>query len=137
MKTRLNSNVDVEQTFPLLVISPVGMASCIAQSVFIFFQDREYIEILAKQAFASLPEDYKGTYYSFESMSPEDEKQLIEDHFLFKNDDRWDIFYFGIHNTYGKWVEVGFHPSSYTPPKILYEGFNDSISIVPCVNRRY
>ncbi|XP_064652496.1 taurocyamine kinase-like isoform X2 [Lineus longissimus] len=52
--------------------------------------DREYIEILAKQAFATLPDDLKGTYYSLETMTPEDERQLIADHFLFKNDDRFN-----------------------------------------------
>jgi len=31
--------------------------------------------------------EYKGKYYALSSMKPEDEKQLIEDHFLFKNDD--------------------------------------------------
>ena len=28
--------------------------------------------------------DLKGKFYPLETMSPEDQKQLIEDHFLFK-----------------------------------------------------
>jgi hypothetical protein len=52
-------------------------------------QDRKKIEDKAKAAFGSLEGDFKGTYYSLETMTPADERQLIEDHFLFKNDDRY------------------------------------------------
>lgn len=37
------------------------------------------------------PEHLKGKYYSLESMSDDDRKQLIEDHFLFKGNDKYLI----------------------------------------------
>jgi len=33
--------------------------------------------------------DLKGKFYSLDTMTPEDQKQLIEDHFLFKEGDRF------------------------------------------------
>nr|AEX08673.1 arginine kinase [Azumapecten farreri] len=40
-------------------------------------------------AFETLPDELKGTYNSLKGMSKEVETQLIADHFLFKNDDRF------------------------------------------------
>lgn len=40
-------------------------------------------------ALSKLEGDLAGTYTSLEKMTPEEEKQLIADHFLFKNDDRF------------------------------------------------
>lgn len=43
-----------------------------------------------KKATDALEGELKGTMYPLEGMTKETEQQLIDDHFLFKNDDRWD-----------------------------------------------
>jgi len=52
-------------------------------------EQRKSIEEKAKQAFDQLPGDYSGKFYSLETMSKEEEQQLIDDHFLFRNNDRF------------------------------------------------
>lgn len=41
-----------------------------------------------EEACATLPGELAGKMYRLEGMSKTDEQQLIDDHFLFKNDDR-------------------------------------------------
>jgi len=49
------------------------------------------LEIMAKvtEATATFEGDLKGTFYSLESMSAADQEQLVNDHFLFKQGDRF------------------------------------------------
>lgn len=49
------------------------------------------LQIMTKvvEACKSFEGDLAGTFYPLEGMSPEDQKQLIEDHFLFKEGDRF------------------------------------------------
>jgi len=47
------------------------------------------MEDITIKALKSLKGDLEGKYYSLETMSKEDEQKLIDDHFLFKNDDRF------------------------------------------------
>jgi len=47
------------------------------------------LEKLAETSFASLPEPLAGTYYPLLGMTDETKNQLIEDHFLFKEGDRF------------------------------------------------
>jgi creatine kinase/arginine kinase len=47
------------------------------------------IEGKVKKACETFEGDLKGKYYSLETMTPADQKQLIEDHFLFKEGDRF------------------------------------------------
>jgi hypothetical protein len=46
------------------------------------------METMSVEALNSLGGELRGTYYSLETMTPEDNQQLIDDHFMFKNDDR-------------------------------------------------
>jgi len=48
-------------------------------------EERKKVEEMLTSALDQFDGDLKGTYYSLESMSPEDEAKLIDDHFLFKN----------------------------------------------------
>jgi len=50
---------------------------------------RKEIESLVTSALGELDGELKGTYYSLESMSDSDRKQLIADHFLFKGGDKY------------------------------------------------
>lgn len=52
-------------------------------------QQRLDIEKKVVQALGNFKGDLKGKYYSLASMSPEDKKQLINDHFLFKGGDKY------------------------------------------------
>merc|ERR1711990_1184576 len=49
------------------------------------------LEIMNKvvQACETFEGDLKGTFYPLEGMDPADQKQLIDDHFLFKEGDRF------------------------------------------------
>lgn len=47
------------------------------------------LEDRAKEAFTKLPESHAGTYYPLAGMTDEVQDQLIEDHFLFKEGDRF------------------------------------------------
>lgn len=49
------------------------------------------LEIMNKvvEACDNFEDDLKGKFYPLETMTPEDQKQLIEDHFLFKEGDRF------------------------------------------------
>jgi len=51
-------------------------------------EQRKEMEAKTVKALEKFTGDLEGKYYSLESMSKDDEKQLIEDHFLFKDDDR-------------------------------------------------
>ncbi|OWF37579.1 Taurocyamine kinase [Mizuhopecten yessoensis] len=51
-------------------------------------QKRRDMEDKTIKALEHLDGDLKGEYFSLEKMTKEDEKQLIEDHFLFKDDDK-------------------------------------------------
>jgi len=50
---------------------------------------RKEVEKLVTEALSKFEGDLKGTYYSLETMSEADQKQLIADHFLFKEGDRF------------------------------------------------
>lgn len=50
---------------------------------------RKEIEAKVTQALTSFEGDLKGTYYPLAGMKPDVQKQLIEDHFLFKEGDRF------------------------------------------------
>jgi len=52
-------------------------------------EDRVDMEKKTVEALNTLEGELKGTYYPLTGMSADTEKQLIEDHFLFKNDDRF------------------------------------------------
>lgn len=47
------------------------------------------MEKISVDALNSLEGELKGKYYSLETMTPEENQQLIDDHFMFKNDDRY------------------------------------------------
>ena len=51
------------------------------------FQQRKEMETITVEALNKLDGDLKGKYYSLETMKPEENKKLIDDHFMFKNDD--------------------------------------------------
>jgi hypothetical protein len=46
------------------------------------------MEDMTRAALEKLPGDLAGKYYSLETMTPEENQQLIDDHFMFKNDDQ-------------------------------------------------
>ena len=48
-------------------------------------EERKEVEGLITSALNEMEGELKGTYYSLETMSKEDEAKLIDDHFLFKN----------------------------------------------------
>ncbi|XP_014243105.1 arginine kinase-like isoform X2 [Cimex lectularius] len=52
---------------------------------------KNYLELeeMAKETFTSLPEELKGVYYPLVGMSKPVQKKLIDDHFLFKEGDRF------------------------------------------------
>ena len=50
---------------------------------------RDQVESLVKKACESFTGELEGTYYALSSMSEDDRNQLIEDHFLFKEGDRF------------------------------------------------
>ena len=50
---------------------------------------RDTSEKTVSEALKKLTGDHAGSYYSLASMKPEEQKQLIEDHFLFKEGDRF------------------------------------------------
>lgn len=52
-------------------------------------EDRKKVEELAKEAFETFDDDLKGKYYPLGQLKEEERKQLIEDHFLFKEGDRF------------------------------------------------
>jgi arginine kinase len=52
-------------------------------------EQRVEVEKKVKTACETFEGDLKGTYYSLANMSKEDQNQLIEDHFLFKEGDRY------------------------------------------------
>ncbi len=52
-------------------------------------EQRKEIEAKVIQALNSFEGDLAGKYYALNNMSAEDQKQLIEDHFLFKEGDRF------------------------------------------------
>lgn len=50
---------------------------------------RTSVESRVKEALKNMDGDLEGTYYPLTGMSPEVQKQLIDDHFLFKEGDRF------------------------------------------------
>jgi hypothetical protein len=52
-------------------------------------EQRAEIEAKVTQALSKFEGELKGKYYSLDSLSEKDRKQLIEDHFLFKEGDRF------------------------------------------------
>lgn len=52
-------------------------------------EQRKEIEKKVSEALKSFTGDLEGTYYPLNDMSEEDKKKLIEDHFLFKEGDRF------------------------------------------------
>jgi len=52
-------------------------------------EQRDEIEQTVSKVLSSMEGDLKGTYYPLSGMAPETQKQLIEDHFLFKEGDRF------------------------------------------------
>lgn len=52
-------------------------------------EQRNEIEKLVTSALSTFSGDLKGTYYALSSMTPQQQKQLIADHFLFKEGDRF------------------------------------------------
>lgn len=51
------------------------------------FQDFENMEADTKAALKQLTGELAGEYYPLASMDPAKQNQLIQDHFLFRNDD--------------------------------------------------
>jgi len=52
-------------------------------------EDRVNMEKVTVEALKTLDGELKGTYYPLQGMDKATEKQLVEDHFLFKDDDRF------------------------------------------------
>jgi arginine kinase len=52
-------------------------------------EQRDKVEELVSKACKSFTGELAGTYYALSSLSEKDRKQLIEDHFLFKEGDRF------------------------------------------------
>merc|ERR1712002_56200 len=52
-------------------------------------EQRKGMETMAVAALQKLDGEHSGTYYPLEGMSPETQKQLTEDHFLFNDSDRF------------------------------------------------
>lgn len=52
-------------------------------------EQRDKVEALVSGALSKMKGDLEGKYYALDSMSEADRKQLIEDHFLFKEGDRF------------------------------------------------
>ena len=52
-------------------------------------EQRNEIEKLVTSALSTFSGDLKGTYYALSSMTAQQQKQLIADHFLFKEGDRF------------------------------------------------
>lgn len=50
-------------------------------------ESRLKIQQILASAFETLPEDLKGEFYLHATMTPEQQKQLIDDHFLFRGAD--------------------------------------------------
>jgi len=50
-------------------------------------QDRLEMERLTVEALRTLRGDLAGKYIPLSNMTPAEEKQMIQDHFLFRNDD--------------------------------------------------
>lgn len=51
-------------------------------------EQRKEMENKTIKALETLEGELKGKYYSLETMTPEENQQLIDDHFMFKNDDK-------------------------------------------------
>lgn len=60
-------------------------------------EDRLKVEALMKKVFATLSGDLAGTYYSLATMTDDQRKQLVADHFLFRPGDRFQAAS-GYHN---------------------------------------
>lgn len=54
---------------------------------FLMLQDRIEMERMTVEALRSLRGELAGKYYPLLGMSPEVQKQMTEDHFLFRDDD--------------------------------------------------
>ena len=52
-------------------------------------EDRKALEGKIVEALSGLDGELKGTYYSLETMTEDQRKQLVEDHFLFKGGDKY------------------------------------------------
>jgi protein-arginine kinase len=52
-------------------------------------EQRQEVERLANVSFDNFTDELKGTYYALGKLTPEEKKQLKEDHFLFKEGDRF------------------------------------------------
>jgi protein-arginine kinase len=52
-------------------------------------EQRDKVEAVAIKAFEAFDGELKGKYYPLTGMSAADQKQLIDDHFLFKEGDRF------------------------------------------------
>ncbi|XP_064598500.1 taurocyamine kinase-like [Liolophura sinensis] len=52
-------------------------------------EQREEMEKVTREVLEGLTGELKGTYYPLDGMTEETQKQLTEDHFLFKDDDRF------------------------------------------------
>lgn len=52
-------------------------------------EQRKEIETKIVTALSKFTGDLKGKYYSLETMTPQDKKNLIDDHFLFKEGDKY------------------------------------------------
>ena len=52
-------------------------------------EQRDKVEELVSGALSKMTGDLEGTYYALDKMSETDRKQLVEDHFLFKEGDRF------------------------------------------------
>lgn len=85
-------------------------------------EERKEIESKAKNALLSLEGELKGTYYSMENMSEEDQTKMRQDHFLFRNDNPcqrsagyyldWPIgrgIFVNENKTFLSWVNEGDH----------------------------
>ncbi|XP_036355558.1 LOW QUALITY PROTEIN: arginine kinase-like, partial [Octopus sinensis] len=57
-------------------------------------QDRLDMENVVKKVFSQFTGDHAGKYYALSNMSKEVEKQLVEDHFLFQDDNRLGLYNF-------------------------------------------
>jgi protein-arginine kinase len=83
-------NLDLEAEF--IVSTRIRVGRNFAKYAFpsaISSEDRSSLETKIVDALQHLPDDLKGTYIPLEGMSEKDRIQMVQDHFLFKEGDRF------------------------------------------------
>jgi arginine kinase len=90
--SKLNDLKDLDPEKKYCISTRIRVARNFASERFgtcISKEGRARVEEFSKNAFATFEEDLQGTYYPIQGMSEENRKKLIEDHFLFKEGDKY------------------------------------------------